>query len=175
MVKTLTGHKTDPGSRILTRLTIKDSSGKEIVDSVKDIDRNAFPNDIRGIEMQADDTNFPALSIGLQFSVFKRSNELTVSYRGNASREVVRGIADEIMHRIERYRTNHYLFHNGVVAFIVFGLAIVGAWPMFSWRTLEPENKNIYLNVFIFTLFAAVFYFSMSSLKPYTSFDYASK
>jgi hypothetical protein len=152
-------------------LIVMDSIGLETLTSIKEFDRPYFPNDTQIIRLKGEQRNANAsLKVEIRFQRNPRDlNRLEIYFEGNAAREVVQGIANEILHRLEPYKTSNYLFANLYSIGLSLLLTGVGlALLLDSKKEILPSHGK---PVGASLLLLGVFLGSLALLRPYASFN----
>lgn len=78
------------------RFTVVDSSGEEVLQSVKEFKRSYFPDDTLKLRVHGY-IRAPDLDIDIVFTRDKDLSKINVSYNGKSARETATGIASEIL------------------------------------------------------------------------------
>jgi hypothetical protein len=158
-------------SKLRYTFRISDEKGVERLDSIEEFKRSYFPDDTRRIVIECKVYDVKSLDIEINFSKFKDTTTLNVSFDGNSAREITAGIAAEILSILESYKTSNHLFHSyKTYALFAACLALISI-PM---NILLKSQANITKNVLIFGgagAMASLYAVFIILFKPYSTFE----
>jgi len=157
-------------------LTIEDSFGEETIKSAIDIDRSYFPDDTKAIRLEYRARNKDnRIDIKITFSassVLPEFSELKITFQGASSREFVTGLAHQIIHRLEPYKTNSRYFSITLGKFLfaafLFAISLVGISYGLEHST---SLAKFFLTSSVSFLILVIAWVILLFLKPYSKFN----
>ena len=160
------------GKKIDYELYMTESIGTEKFKSIEEYEKIYFPDDMRRIGIKSSMRVYTSrISVDLSFDRSKFWSNIQIDYTGPAARETAISLSDEIIRRIQPYKTNNHYFER-ISGYGIFALLISVAntaqiifvpWP-------ERPFKNVVKVISIAIAFAILTYWILTFLKPYSTF-----
>ena len=155
-------------------VTIKDATGEEQLPTINEFRAAYFPSTTREINLSYGQFISRGLFVSLTFtldSLFPA--KLRISYSNRAPREIVTGIAAEILRIVGNYRTLHHLFHpGGGMVLVLLGVVTMVATAALALASGKDE-AGILLGKELLLLLASIsfLYLLLGRLLPYSMFE----
>lgn len=147
-------------------ISIYDKYGKEEFETIDDLHRDKFANDIKRIVINLS-TGYQLVEIQLSFTLGVINSYLDVDVRTENGKELSYGISREIEQLLEENKTIHFLFHN-IYAWGMYGVFLI-TLSTSNIRTLEELPYHSTFVWFISLL--GITYFLIREISPYSTFD----
>ena len=148
-------------------INIYDKYGKEEFNSINDLHRYKFSNDIKRIDINLS-TGYQLVEIRLSFGPDILFSALEVDALTENGKEISYGISQEIEKLLKENQTIHSFFH-GVYAGCMYGVFLIAAVAGFI-TTIEQLPYHIdFIIMFIFLF--GIAYLLIRVISPYSTFN----
>ena len=155
-------------------VTIKDATGEEELPTITEFRTAYFPSTTKEISLSYGLPITRALHVSLVFALGRNwTANLRVSYSDTAPREIVTGIATEILSIIGNYRTLYYLFHPGVaMTLVLLSIVTILATVALALASGKGEAEMLLGKQLLLLLASTLFlYLLLGRLLPYSMFE----
>lgn len=163
----------DKGEAASYGLTITDSIGAENLPSIREYEKPYFSDDTKGIAMTSRIIgNSSKLSIELKFSVIEMSSKIEVTSNVEPARETAMNIAEEIVRRLNDYKTRNYLFDQHSVYSLIASLScLFGAFGLGLSLVAATPYKGLLGGISGTVFILSCGWFALRRSKPYSTFE----
>ena len=153
--------------KITYELNIKDSIGTETFNSIEEYNMTYFPNDTKNISIKCRTSDY-RMETNVSFDISLLSSELSIKINGGSARENALSLSEEILRRINPYKTNNDFFSvfspYGVLIGVVFSILWIGS--VFN----AFLSSNYILIAIIVLLLGCIGWIIFALLLPYCTF-----
>lgn len=148
-------------------ITIHDKYGKEELNSIADIHRDKFANDVQRIDLTLS-TNYRLIEIGISFSKGRPRSSLDIFLNAENGKEVALGICHEIEQLLNERKTIHFIFH-GIYDLIATIFLPASLLILFTFRDVITTQNYPVIVTFVGLLVLS--YLLIKLISPYSTFD----
>jgi hypothetical protein len=154
-----------PDTKWNYKLTIDDMYGSEDLSSIEDFLLSYFPDDTKSINISI---GTYGNEVSIRFSLDRESSILKITVRSENSRQVVEGIAAEILQMLIPYKTQNGFFHP---SFVIEVAVHAGLWGSLLYGLiLIFSSMQISIILLSFSLILASYLLFRRS-KPFNTFE----
>lgn len=155
-------------------VTIKDATGEEQLPTISEFRATYFPSTTKEISLRYGLPISGALHVSLVFTLGRDWATLRVSYGDTAPREIVTGIATEVLRIVGNYRTPYHLLHpgSGIRGLALLLVAIAMIFVASALASEKNETTSLLGRQLLLLVPSTAFvYLLLGRLLPYSMFE----